>query len=109
MASTGIVEAAAKLRCKSAILDGEVIMQDRRGASDFEALQAALRSKAAPLIFYAFDLLHLDGKDYRDLPLVQRRAKLKHLLGSDPKSDTPRPPPQGVAESMLAGPLPSGR
>ena len=81
-----IVEAAAKLRCKSAILDGEVIVQDRRGASDFEALQAGLRSKAAPLIFYAFDLLHLDGKDYRDLPLVERRAKLKRLMGSDPKS-----------------------
>lgn len=36
----GIVAAAAALRCRSAILDGEVIVQDERGASDFEALQA---------------------------------------------------------------------
>ena len=70
-----IVQAAAKLHCRSAILDGEVIVQDRHGASDFEALQAALKSKRTPLIFYAFDLLHLDGKDYRNVPLVERRTK----------------------------------
>src|SRR5918996_668219 len=57
----GIVEAAAKLRCRTAILDGEVIVQDERGASDFEALQLALRFWPGRLIFYAFDLLHLDG------------------------------------------------
>ena len=57
----GIVAAAAKLPCKSAMLDGEVIVQDARGASDFEALQSALRQRGTPLIFYAFDLLHLDG------------------------------------------------
>src|SRR5262249_58873800 len=65
----GIIAAARKLPCRSAILDGEVIVQDGRGASDFEALQAALRSKTAQLIFYAFDLLHLDGKDLREKPL----------------------------------------
>jgi len=47
--------AARKLPCRAAILDGEVIVQDGRGASDFEALQAALRSKTAYLIFHAFD------------------------------------------------------
>ena len=81
-----IVEAAARLRCKSAMLDGEVIVQDRHGASDFEALQPALRSKRTPLIFYAFDLLHLDGKDYRNVPLVERRTKLKHLVKSSPSA-----------------------
>jgi bifunctional non-homologous end joining protein LigD len=40
----------------------------------------------APLIFYAFDLLHLDGKDLGDHALVERRAKLQRLLGSDPES-----------------------
>src|SRR5262249_29345357 len=61
---------ARKLPCRSAILDGEVIVQDARGVSDFEALQAALRSQPAQLIFYAFDLLHLDGKDLREKPLI---------------------------------------
>jgi bifunctional non-homologous end joining protein LigD len=71
------------LNCQSAILDGEVIVQDRRGASDFGSLQAALRARRAPLIFYAFDLLHLDGKDLRERPLIERRAKLRALIGSD--------------------------
>jgi bifunctional non-homologous end joining protein LigD len=35
------------------------------------------------LIFCAFDLLHLNGKDYRDLPLVERRAKLRELVPSE--------------------------
>jgi bifunctional non-homologous end joining protein LigD len=82
----GIVAAACKLPCRTAILDGEVIVQDARGISDFEALQAALRSKATLLIFYAFDLLHLDGRDLRELSLVERRAKLQKLLASDPAS-----------------------
>src|SRR6186713_1070597 len=47
----GIIAAARKLPCRSAILDGEVIVQDARGISDFEALQAALRSRPAHLIF----------------------------------------------------------
>src|SRR5215472_581361 len=50
----GIIAAARKLPCRAAILDGEIIVQDGRGVSDFEALQSALRSKAAHLIFYAF-------------------------------------------------------
>jgi len=82
----GIIAAARKLPCRSAILDGEVIVQDARGVSDFEALQAALRSQPARLIFYAFDLLHLDGKDLLDRPLVERRAKLQTLLDRDLES-----------------------
>ena len=82
----GIIAEAAALRCRSAILDGEVIVQDERGASDFEALQAALSSRRAPLIFYAFDLLHLDGKDLREKPLIDRRATLKALLADEAAS-----------------------
>src|SRR5262249_33409696 len=75
---------ARQLPCRSAILDGEVIVQDALGVSDFEALQAALRSQPAQLIFYAFDLLHLDGKDLREKPLIERRTKLKRLIEQDP-------------------------
>jgi bifunctional non-homologous end joining protein LigD len=82
----GIIMAARKLPCRTAILDGEIIVQDARGVSDFEALQAALRSKTTQLIFYAFDLLHLDGKDLREKPLHERRAKLKRLIAGDSKS-----------------------
>lgn len=79
----GLIAAAASLRCSSAILDGEVIVQDAGGASDFEALQQALRWRQHSLIFYAFDILHLDGIDLRALPLIDRRTKLKKLIGAD--------------------------
>jgi bifunctional non-homologous end joining protein LigD len=83
---SGIIAAAAGLPCRSAILDGEVIVQDERGASDFEALQLAIRFRPQRLIFYAFDLLHLNGKDLCDRPLLERRAKLRSLLGENPAS-----------------------
>jgi hypothetical protein len=67
----GIIATARKLPCRSAIIDGEIIVQDARGVSDFEALQTALSSRSPNLIFYAFDLLHLDGKDLRESPLVE--------------------------------------
>ena len=60
-----IVRAAAKLRRQSAIIDGEAIVQDGIGASDFEALHSAMRRQPHSIILYSFDLLHLDGKDLR--------------------------------------------
>ena len=47
---------------------------------------SAIRWHPHKLIFYAFDLLHLDSKDVRERPLIERRAKLKALLGTDETS-----------------------
>ena len=80
------VRAASKLRCKSAIIDGEAIVQNGDGASDFEALSSAMRQQPHSIILYAFDLLHLDGKDLRQQTLMERRASLKALLGTDEQS-----------------------
>ena len=77
-----IVRAAANLRCQSAIIDGETIVQNGNGASDFEALSSAMRQRPHSIILYAFDLLHLDGKDLRQQTLMERRDSLKHLLGA---------------------------
>ena len=49
-------------------------------------MQTALRSQPTRLIFYAFDLLHLDSKDVLDRPLVERRAKLLELVRRDQES-----------------------
>ena len=81
-----IVRAAANLHCQSAIIDGEAIVQDGDGASDFEALSSAMRRQPHSIILYAFDLLHLDGKDLRQQTLIERRASLKHLVGADDQS-----------------------
>jgi ATP-dependent DNA ligase len=82
----GIVRAAAGLRCKSAIIDGEAIVQDGDGRSDFESLQSAIRVQPYSIILYAFDILHLDGKDLRQHTLSERRVVLKHLIVSDADS-----------------------
>lgn len=68
----------ARLPVQSAILDGEVICLDPRGVSRFNAL---LNRKGQP-IFYAFDLLWLDGKDLRQSPLLDRKDRLCALLQS---------------------------
>src|SRR6478609_2100520 len=81
-----IVRTAAKLRCKSAIIGGEAIVQDGDGASNFEALSSAMRRQPNSIVLYAFDLLHLDGKDLRQQTLLERRASLKHLLAADDQS-----------------------
>ena len=80
----GIVRAASDLRCRSAIIDGEAIVQDGNGASDFDALPAAIQSRSNSIILCAFDLLHLNGVDLRQQILLDRRAELSHLLGGDP-------------------------
>ena len=56
-----IVRAAVNLRCQSAIIDGEAIVQDEHGISDFEALPSAMRCQPHGIVLYAFDLMHLNG------------------------------------------------
>ena len=80
-----IAHDAHELAVHSAIFDGEAVVLDERGASDFGALQRALggrggKQSAASAILYAFDLLYLDGRDLRALPLAERRDMLEALL-----------------------------
>lgn len=81
-----VVEATAKLRCQAAILDGEIIVQDENGISDFDALRSAIHKAPHRIVFFAFDLLHLDVQDLRRTPLMERRAVLRNLLEPDPRS-----------------------
>jgi ATP-dependent DNA ligase len=83
---SSIVDAASNLRCKTAILDGEAVVQDGSGTSDLDSLQLAKRWRAHEIILYAFDLLHLDGIDLRRETLFERRAKLRWLIGVNAES-----------------------
>jgi DNA ligase D-like protein (predicted ligase) len=76
-----ITDASAALKCRTAILDGEVIVQDKRGLSDFVGLRHAIHREPHRLIYYAFDILHLDGRDLRPLPLTERKEELASLIG----------------------------
>jgi len=68
----GIVAAAEDLRCRSAVMDGEVIVQDENGHSDFGAIRYAMANAPHRLVFFAFDAPFLNGEDLRDAPLEER-------------------------------------
>ncbi|MCP9232907.1 DNA ligase D [Mesorhizobium sp. LMG 17147] len=73
--------AFARLPCREAIIDGEVVALDAKGISRFALLQDALAEGAGnKLHFYAFDLLYLDGWDLRQVPLRRRKTLLSQLL-----------------------------
>ena len=70
--------AAAASALPDCLLDGEVVALDKHGEPDFAALQAALSEhKTDELIYFAFDLLFVGGEDLRELPLRDRKARLK--------------------------------
>ncbi|SCB46547.1 bifunctional non-homologous end joining protein LigD [Bradyrhizobium shewense] len=65
------------------MIDGEIVALDHDGAPNFSSLQAALLDgKTEELIFFAFDLLFAEDLDFRRLPLGERKARLKQLLGA---------------------------
>src|SRR5262245_9007003 len=74
------VTAAVRRGCQPAILDGEAVVQDERGVSDFAELKSAITWQPERLVFFAFDLLMHDGNDLRNVPLVHRRQMLEELL-----------------------------
>ena len=74
-----LVEPLSKLTKGSALIDGE-ICSFKDGRTDFSTLKDALGS-GGPLVYFAFDLLELDGENLERLPLIERKQKLKKLLG----------------------------
>jgi bifunctional non-homologous end joining protein LigD len=76
-----IAEAVATLPAQTALLDGEIVVDDEHGVSDFAMLQAALKAGTRDrFIYYVFDLLHCDGRDLRALPLSDRKSALERLM-----------------------------
>lgn len=84
----GIAKAAASLPLERALLDGEAVVLRPDGTSDFQAMQNVLEGVSAGTIVYmAFDLLHLDGRDLRPAPLLVRKEALEALLASADAGD----------------------
>ncbi|GLS44307.1 DNA ligase D [Methylobacterium brachythecii] len=82
-----VAQALKALKLPSALIDGEIVIESTSGVSSFSALQQALTTgEIDPVIFYVFDLLYLDGRDLRSLPLTRRKDLLQQALddaGSD--------------------------
>jgi bifunctional non-homologous end joining protein LigD len=85
-----VVDALAKLPVRTALLDGEVAVLLADGRTSFQALQnAGPRGRIGPagtLVYFAFDLLHVDGRDVSKLPLEERKDALELLLKDAPPS-----------------------
>lgn len=76
-----IASAAASLACSSAILDGEAVVLDPQGVSDFTMLVSDLKSgRKGRMLYYVFDLLELNGERLIKLDLQSRKARLNSLL-----------------------------
>jgi len=72
------------IEAREAIVDGEVVALDERGRPDFGLLQerisAGRTGRPVPLVFQAFDILHLDGRSLLDVPLEQRKKLLELVV-----------------------------
>ena len=75
----GVADAALRIRAKSAVLDGEIVALDAEGRPSFQALHH-WSLDGLSLVYYAFDLLHLNGRDLVRLPLDERRAALREIV-----------------------------
>ena len=87
---SALAKALEKLPCKSAILDGEVVVQDPRGVTSLDLLERALsEGDSHSMTYFAFDLPYLDGYDLSAARLVDRKAALHGLI--DPLIDARSP------------------
>lgn len=97
-----VAEAVAGLDTEDCIVDGEIVALDAQGRSSFQLLQAyTLGQQRPPLLFYAFDLLRIDGTDLQKEPLEQRKARLEQLLKSPPSLIRYSGPLPGSASDLL--------
>jgi bifunctional non-homologous end joining protein LigD len=101
------------VHAREAILDGEVVALDEEGRASFSLMQQrtgfrpggrrAAEKADLPVLYYAFDLLYLDGYDWRRVPLEERKAKLASLLvGGDSVRYSDHYPEQGKALFAMA-------
>ncbi|MGO8093251.1 non-homologous end-joining DNA ligase [Rhizobium leguminosarum] len=87
-----IKQAAMWLPVGTAILDGEAVVLDEQGRSDFGLLQQSLggrggKAMSSDAIFMAFDLLYFDGHDLRNSELDMRRHLLEDLVPAEGQGD----------------------
>jgi bifunctional non-homologous end joining protein LigD len=101
-----LAKAFEKLPCKTAILDGEVVVQDARGITSIDLLERALADRQThAFTYFAFDLPYLDGHDLSAAALLDRRQALQGLI--DPLIDERSPVQfsehvEGDGESLFA-------
>lgn len=84
MKYAAVLAASRGLIMRDAILDGEMVVQDESGRTSFKKLASAIRWEGSSLVFYAFDLLGVDGNDLTRYRCEDRQLRLHELIG-DPR------------------------
>jgi DNA ligase D-like protein (predicted ligase) len=103
-----IAHAASRLAIQTALLDGEIVALDAQGRPSFQALHH-WSTAGFTLVYYAFDLLHLNGRDFLDTPLEDRRTALGAVVGrsglllSEPLPGRPKHIEAAVRRLQLEG------
>ena len=101
--------AALKLKAVTALVDGQIVALDPNGKPSFQALQHRSAHRNHAIVFYAFDLLHLDGEDLTNVPLQDRRRRLpavvkgSGILLSEPLPGTSRRVIEAISRIGLEG------
>jgi bifunctional non-homologous end joining protein LigD len=76
-----VVEAVRSIGANTAVIDGEIVAVDSHGCPSFQALQnRASLGRDWQIVYYAFDLLNFEGKDWTEKPLHERKEKLREIL-----------------------------
>jgi bifunctional non-homologous end joining protein LigD len=104
----GVAHAAGRIAAKTAVVDGEIVAVDETGRPSFQALHHWAMAGLS-IVYYAFDLLHLNGRDLLRVPLDARRVELRRivadsgLLLSDPLPGSPAQIEGAVRAAHLEG------
>jgi len=102
-----VAAAGLRLDAGQAVLDGEIVALAEDGRPSFQALQHRSSHPKHRIVFYAFDVLHVNGTDLISEPLVARRAWLPKILGESPtirvSLDLPGSPDEIVQALQAAG------
>jgi bifunctional non-homologous end joining protein LigD len=79
-----VADDAWHIKAATAVIDGEVVVPAADGSTDFAALQNELKGSSKSIVLVAFDLLYLNGRDVRKLPLFRLKNELKKVVaGTD--------------------------
>ena len=78
-----VTAAGLRVNAQRALIDGEIVALSADGRPSFQALQHRSSHPRHQIVFYAFDILNLNGKDLTSQPLYERRAQLPNVVGDD--------------------------
>jgi bifunctional non-homologous end joining protein LigD len=97
-----VAAAGLRLKADQAVLDGEIVALSQDGRPSFQALQHRGSHPGHSIVFYAFDVLQLDGRDLMGEPLIKRRERLSKIVGEDATLRLSRELPGSLGDILQA-------